>query len=165
MTKSGKGRKAGSGSATTAVPFTPANVMTAESQPTITGVRNAGPVSAAILRVPILMWIRNLTQFLFLAIRRFKMTRAECLHTAEEIVTKDRNSQYGEPEDCFALIARLWTDYTAVNLSSADVAAMMILLKVARVRNGKAKDDSWVDMAGYAACGAECSMWDTGKEG
>ena len=93
------------------------------------------------------------------------MTRAECLNTAEEIVTKDRNSQYGEPEDCFALIARLWTDYTAVSLSSADVAAMMILLKVARVRNGKAKDDSWVDMAGYAACGAECSMWDTGKEG
>ena len=92
------------------------------------------------------------------------MTRAECLHTAEEIVTKDRNSQYGEPEDCFAMIARLWTDYTAVSLSSADVAAMMILLKVARVRNGKAKDDSWVDMAGYAACGAECSMWDTGKE-
>ena len=93
------------------------------------------------------------------------MTRAECLHTAEEIVTKDRNSQYGEPEDCFALIARLWTDYTAVSLNSADVAAMMILLKVARVRNGKAKDDSWVDMAGYAACGAECSMCDTGKEG
>lgn len=91
------------------------------------------------------------------------MTRAECLNTAEEIVTKDRNSQYGEPEDCFALIARLWTDYTAVSLSPADVAAMMILLKVARVRNGKAKDDSWVDMAGYAACGAECSMWDTGK--
>ena len=52
-----------------------------------------------------------------------------------------------------------------MNLSSADVAAMMIMLKVARVRNGKAKDDSWVDMAGYAACGAECSMWDTGKEG
>jgi hypothetical protein len=111
------------------------------------------------------MWIQNLTQFLFSAIRRFIMTRAECLNTAEEIVTKDRNSQYGEPEDCFALIARLWTDYTAVSLSPADVAAMMILLKVARVRNGKAKEDSWVDIAGYAACGAECSMWDTGKEG
>ena len=92
------------------------------------------------------------------------MTRAECLHTAEEIVTKDRNSQYGEPEDCFALIARLWTDYTAVSLNSADVAAMMILLKVARVRNGKAKDDSWVDMAGYAACGAECAAAMSGCE-
>ena len=49
MMKSGKGRKAGSGSVTTAVPFTAANAMTAESQPTTTGVRNAGPVSAAIL--------------------------------------------------------------------------------------------------------------------
>lgn len=92
------------------------------------------------------------------------MTRAECLHTAEEIVTKDRNSQYGEPEDCFALIAKLWTAYTAVNLSSADVAAMMIMLKVARVRNGKAKDDSWVDIAGYAACGAECAAAMSGCE-
>lgn len=92
------------------------------------------------------------------------MTRAECLHTAEEIVTKDRNSQYGEPEDCFALIAKLWTAYTAVKLSSADVAAMMIMLKVARVRNGKAKEDSWVDMAGYAACGAECAAAMSGCE-
>lgn len=92
------------------------------------------------------------------------MTRAECLNTAEEIVTKDRNSQYGEPEDCFALIARLWTDYTAVSLSPADVAAMMILLKVARVRNGKAKEDSWVDIAGYAACGAECAAAMSGCE-
>lgn len=92
------------------------------------------------------------------------MTRAECLHTAEEIVTKDRNSQYGEPEDCFALIAKLWTAYTAVKLSSADVAAMMIMLKVARVRNGKAKEDSWVDMAGYAACGAECASGMSGCE-
>lgn len=47
--KSGKDRKAGSGSATMAVPFTAANAMTVESQPTTTGVRNAGPVSVVIL--------------------------------------------------------------------------------------------------------------------
>lgn len=93
------------------------------------------------------------------------MNREVCLDAAKDITTKDRNDQYGEPEDCFALIAKLWTAYTAVNLSSADVAAMMIMLKVARVRNGKAKDDSWVDMAGYAACGAECAAWDSGEEG
>lgn len=92
------------------------------------------------------------------------MNRKACLDAAKEIITKDRNSQYGEPEDCFALIAKLWTAYTAVNLSSADVAAMMIMLKVARVRNGKAKEDSWVDMAGYAACGAECAVCDTGED-
>ena len=47
--KSGTGRKAGSGSVTTAVPFTPANVMTVESQPMTTGVRNVGLVSVVIL--------------------------------------------------------------------------------------------------------------------
>jgi hypothetical protein len=54
MMKSGKDRKAGSGSATMAVPFTAANVMTAESQPTTTGVRNAGPVSVGTLQIPAL---------------------------------------------------------------------------------------------------------------
>ena len=93
------------------------------------------------------------------------MTRKECLDHAAKAVLTDRNAAYGEPEDCFGLIAALWSRYTGCDISTADVAAMMILLKVARVRNGKAKDDSWVDMAGYAACGAECSMWDTDKEG
>lgn len=85
------------------------------------------------------------------------MTRAGCLQTAEQIVTKDRNSQYGEPEDCFALIGKLWTGYTGVRIGPADVAAMMILMKVARIRAFDKKEDSWVDIAGYAACGVECA--------
>lgn len=32
---------------------------------------------------------------------------------------------------------------------------MMALLKIARIRTGTATDDSYVDLAGYAACGAE----------
>ena len=34
-----------------------------------------------------------------------------------------------------------------------DVAAMMALLKVARIRHSPDKRDSWCDLAGYAACG------------
>jgi len=32
---------------------------------------------------------------------------------------------------------------------------MMALLKIARIRTGTATEDSFVDLAGYAACGAE----------
>lgn len=32
---------------------------------------------------------------------------------------------------------------------------MMSLLKIARTATGAAKLDNWVDIAGYAACGAE----------
>lgn len=37
-----------------------------------------------------------------------------------------------------------------------DVAMMMILLKVARDVSGESKRDNLVDIAGYAACAAEC---------
>ena len=32
---------------------------------------------------------------------------------------------------------------------------MLALLKIARIRSGNGKEDNWVDLAGYAACGAE----------
>jgi hypothetical protein len=40
-------------------------------------------------------------------------------------------------------------------LTPADVAAMMILMKVSRITTSPGKEDNWVDIAGYAACGAE----------
>jgi hypothetical protein len=36
-----------------------------------------------------------------------------------------------------------------------DVAMMMALLKIARIQSGTATEDSFVDLAGYAACGGE----------
>ena len=40
-------------------------------------------------------------------------------------------------------------------LEPHDVAAMLALLKIARIASGHAKADNWVDLAGYAACGGE----------
>lgn len=45
------------------------------------------------------------------------------------------------------------TEITPVN-----VAAMMALLKIARTKANPAYLDSWVDLAGYAACGAEAAI-------
>lgn len=89
------------------------------------------------------------------------MTRKEILDAAAQIVTQDREEQYGSPEDCFAAIGNLWADYlqacgVAIDfLEPFDVANMMILMKIARSAIGKPKADNWVDIAGYAACGGE----------
>ncbi len=48
-------------------------------------------------------------------------------------------------------------------LTPRDVAAMMALLKIARIASGQAKDDNWFDLCGYAACGAELEGQNTGE--
>ncbi len=87
------------------------------------------------------------------------MYRDDFLKEAERIVCSDRESQYGAPEDSFGLIAELWTAYLGsetIQVDPEDVAAMMTLLKIARIKTGRHfKADSWVDAIGYLACGAE----------
>lgn len=86
------------------------------------------------------------------------MTRKECLDDAAKCVLQDRACEYGGMEDNFGRIAKLWTHYLGVAVDAVDVAMCMALLKVARIRNNKAHADSYVDLAGYAACGAECAQ-------
>lgn len=64
-------------------------------------------------------------------------------------------NEYGSPEDNFKTIADFWSVYKGVEFTANDVAMMMALLKIARIRTGTATDDSYVDLAGYAACGSE----------
>ena len=83
--------------------------------------------------------------------------RTEILCAAESMVNGDRQADYGTPEDNFRNIAGLWSAYLGREVSPVDVAAMMILLKVARTRACSKRRDSWIDIAGYAACGAEAA--------
>ena len=92
------------------------------------------------------------------------MTRKECLDEAAKCVLKDRASQYGGPEDNFGRIAKLWTDYLGLQIDGVDVAMMMALLKIARVRNNKVYWDGFCDLAGYAACGAELAGAEKARE-
>lgn len=94
-----------------------------------------------------------------------KLTRADILHAAEKCVCGQRETDYGTPEDNFETIAELWETYLrracvdeagGVYIDANDVAMMMALLKITRITAGGGKDDSWIDLAGYAACGAEC---------
>lgn len=93
-----------------------------------------------------------------------RLTRADILHAAEKCVCGQRETDYGTPEDNFKTIAELWEAYlnkacirgVNVRVEAKDVAVMMALLKIARIAAGGGKADSWIDLAGYAACGAEC---------
>lgn len=97
-----------------------------------------------------------------------KLTRAAVLEKARACVCGEREEDYGSPEDSFGCIAELWETYlraacvspdAIVTVTAADVAMLMALLKIARVGTScvGGTADSFVDLAGYAACGAECA--------
>ena len=97
-------------------------------------------------------------------------TRKSILEAAERCVCGDRDKQYGSPEDSFRVIAALWEVYlkercvspeTDVCILPEDVAALMVLFKVARIATGSYCADSWIDAAGYAACGGEIAIGGT----
>lgn len=94
-------------------------------------------------------------------------TRRKLLIEAADAVDGDRDAAYGGPEDSFRTIAALWNLYLDAkmgDLQAHDIAAMMILFKVARIVGSRGTHrDSWVDAAGYAACGYECAAKETGE--
>ena len=93
------------------------------------------------------------------------MKRDEILNKAKEYVTVDRQKVHGDAEDNFATIAALWKTYIeqacicgedTLTILPEDVAAMMVLMKVARIAGGSPDHaDNWIDICGYAACGGE----------
>lgn len=90
------------------------------------------------------------------------MTRSEILDLAKRYVTQDRAAQHGDAKRNFGLIAAYWSAHLDTNVSAADVAVMMTLLKLARIKSNPDPDnmDSWVDGCGYLACGGEIAAGD-----
>lgn len=70
---------------------------------------------------------------------------------AKTIVAGDRASDYGDANESFARIAKLWSAYIGAAITPWDVAQMMILLKVSRAKTSR-KRDTLVDIVGYAEC-------------
>jgi hypothetical protein len=80
--------------------------------------------------------------------------RRAALKRVEGYVCKDRQATHGDAEDNFNTIARLWSAYKGAEFNALDVAAMMALVKVARMKTSPHHLDNWDDLAGYAICGA-----------
>ena len=92
------------------------------------------------------------------------MFRKQILENAIRTVCQDRRDKYGQIEDNFGLIADLWSSYLGASVTAVDVAMMMGMLKMARIKTGKYTQDNFVDLAGYAACGAEAAELDASKK-
>jgi hypothetical protein len=91
-----------------------------------------------------------------------KLPRQQMLEEASDIVSGQRDEQYGRPEDNFGRIAKIWSVILGIDISTEDVAMLMVGLKVARFANKSGfQGDTWVDIAGYAACGYEVGIKDT----
>jgi hypothetical protein len=89
--------------------------------------------------------------------------RQEMLYEATGLVTGDRNNAYGPPWQDFqrtaaGLSAMGYRGPDGRSLESHDTAIMVMMIKLSRLMWTPAKRDSWVDIAGYAACGLECAL-------
>ena len=86
------------------------------------------------------------------------VTRSEILDTAKQYVTQDRAATHGDAERNFELIAAYWSAHLDMNITASDVAVMMTLLKIARIRSNPSNGENWVDGCGYMACGGEIAV-------
>ena len=89
------------------------------------------------------------------------MKRNEVLDKAGELINGDRKEDYGDAYLNHMRIAEFWNNYLdhEIKLTPTDVAMMMMLVKIARCIHSY-KDDSFIDMCGYAALAGEMSNAD-----
>ena len=87
------------------------------------------------------------------------MDRNKALLAAKKLINGDRQKTYGDALDSHARIAEFWSAYLGIKLDAADVAALMVLLKISRAvgtkRAGQKHDDSYIDGIGYLALAKE----------
>jgi len=87
--------------------------------------------------------------------------REHFLREAEKLINGPRAEDYGPALLNHERIATIWNVLLRAKLlkqiTPTEVTAMMIGLKLARLAEDMHKDDSWVDIIGYAALGGEIS--------
>ncbi|AYN55896.1 hypothetical protein PBI_BRAHMS_24 [Microbacterium phage Brahms] len=85
--------------------------------------------------------------------------RRDILSTADNLIHGDREDDYGRPIDSFRRVAQAMNVVLEGEghppISATTAAKLMIALKLSRLSGGDNKDDTWIDLAGYAALGAE----------
>jgi hypothetical protein len=95
-----------------------------------------------------------------------RIVRADLLAGAERAVNGDRDADYGDPVRDFERQAAMIQAYLEgvvehrgeLRIDPVDVAAIMVIVKTSRLVTNPAKKDSWLDIAGYAACGWDCAV-------
>lgn len=67
-----------------------------------------------------------------------------------------RMTTHGDPTVTLARIAGMWGAYIGTDISTADVAQMMVLVKIARTRGGYDRDH-FLDAIAYTLLAESCS--------
>lgn len=89
------------------------------------------------------------------------MAEMNVLKEANAIIYGDREKTYGHPSKNLKTIAVMWNAYLNAKkdeeeINAKDVAALMMLVKVARFANDPSHRDNLVDICGYAALVERC---------
>ena len=83
------------------------------------------------------------------------MLRGDILQEASRLTHGDRNKNYGDPFTNHQRIASLWSVYLETEVSPAQAAIMLALVKVARLIESPDHLDSFIDGAAYFAISGE----------
>lgn len=89
------------------------------------------------------------------------------LELADEATGGGQTHCYGDKLENHQNIADLWNAYLfgkregiTLHLMPSDVAIMMCLLKIARMKSNETQEDTFVDTAAYAAIAGELRVWE-----
>lgn len=89
------------------------------------------------------------------------MKALDVLERAISLIHGQRAKDYGDAQSSFQRMADLVNPIIKKadsNLSASDMAIVMIQVKIARLQESPDHVDSWTDIAGYAALGAQLAV-------
>jgi len=89
------------------------------------------------------------------------MKALEVLEEAIALIHGQRADDYGDAQLSFQRMADLVNPIIRKadgNLTATDMALVMIQVKIARLQESPDHEDSWTDIAGYAALGAQIAI-------
>ena len=89
------------------------------------------------------------------------MKALEVLEEAIALIHGQRADDYGDARLSFQRMADLVNPIIKKadgNLTASDMSLVMIQVKIARLQESPDHEDSWIDIAGYAALGAQIAI-------
>ncbi len=81
--------------------------------------------------------------------------RSRILAEADAAIGGPRERDYGDVLDGFNRIAAMWSAILGVEVTAEQYAMCQVATKLGRLAESPNHRDSWMDVAGYAALGAE----------
>ena len=81
--------------------------------------------------------------------------RTQILEDAGALINGAREASYGPPAENFERIASGWRVILGADVTPSQVALCLAWLKTARLVNSPSHEDSFIDMAAYAALAGE----------